>query len=164
MPLRIRSKGSMCVMSSPKKRIRPEVGGKSPVMALNKVVLPAPFAPRMARFSPASTDKLTSSTARNAPNARVTPSRTSASEDMSGTSPACGGRGITAVVMAERNAVMDAIFVSPAYLRQSGMSRVPRPIFLNSASGRPRVWVMLGTVLTTLLNKEPSAALVTSVM
>ena len=29
-------------MSSPKKWIRPEVGGKSPVMALKSVVLPAP--------------------------------------------------------------------------------------------------------------------------
>jgi hypothetical protein len=39
-------------MSSPKKRIVPEEGGKSPVMQLNSVVLPAPFEPRMARRSP----------------------------------------------------------------------------------------------------------------
>ena len=39
-------------MSSPKKRIVPEVGGKSPVMQLNSVVLPAPFEPSTARRSP----------------------------------------------------------------------------------------------------------------
>ena len=34
--------------------MRPAVGGKSPVMQLNNVVLPAPFAPSIARRSPAS--------------------------------------------------------------------------------------------------------------
>ena len=52
-PLRMRSCGGSSVMSSPKKWIRPEVGGKSPVMALKSVVLPAPLEPRMAYFSPA---------------------------------------------------------------------------------------------------------------
>ena len=42
-------------MSSPKKRIVPEDGGKSPVMQLNSVVLPAPFEPSTARRSPGRT-------------------------------------------------------------------------------------------------------------
>ena len=41
------------VTSSPKKRMRPVDGGKSPVTVLNSVVLPAPFEPRIARRSPA---------------------------------------------------------------------------------------------------------------
>src|SRR6478609_3232058 len=79
----MRSCGGSSVMSSPKKWIRPAVGGKSPVMALKSVVLPAPLEPRMAAFSPAATDSETSSTARSAPNTRVTPSSTSASPDSS---------------------------------------------------------------------------------
>ena len=82
-PLRMRSCGGSSVMSSPKKWIRPAVGGKSPVMALNSVVLPAPLEPRIAYFWPAATDSDTSSTARSAPKARVTPSSRSASLDAS---------------------------------------------------------------------------------
>ena len=80
-------------------------------MALNKVVLPAPFAPKMARFSPARTDKETSSTARKAPNARVTFSKTKASEDMRGTSldEVTTGRAVSGEL--ERKAVMDAIVI-----------------------------------------------------
>ncbi len=77
----MRSCGGRSVMSSPKKWIRPAVGGKSPVMALKSVVLPAPLEPRIAAFSPAATDNDTSSTARSAPKTRVTPSSTSASPD-----------------------------------------------------------------------------------
>src|SRR6187455_1698270 len=79
----MRSCGGSAVMSSPKKWIRPAVGGKSPVMALKSVVLPAPLEPRIAAFSPAATDNDTSSTARSAPKTRVTPARTSASPDSS---------------------------------------------------------------------------------
>ena len=85
-PLRMRSCGGSSVMSSPKKWIRPAVGGKSPVMALNSVVLPAPFEPRIAYFCPAATVSDTSSTARSAPNSRVTLLSTSASFEASGAS------------------------------------------------------------------------------
>src|SRR5580692_8508405 len=60
-------------MSSPKKRIVPEDGGKSPVMQLKSVVLPAPFEPRTARRSPGRTVSETSTKAARAPNSRVTP-------------------------------------------------------------------------------------------
>src|SRR5258707_13351791 len=65
-------------MSSPKKRIVPEDGGKSPVMQLNSVVLPAPFEPRTARRSPGRTVMVTSVSAESAPNIRVTPRSSSA--------------------------------------------------------------------------------------
>src|SRR5712664_486925 len=71
-------------MSSPKNRTRPAVGGKSPVTALNSVVLPAPLAPSTARRSPAATENDTSSMALRASKVRVTPSRTRASPDASG--------------------------------------------------------------------------------
>src|SRR2546427_10615747 len=51
----------------------PSVGGNSPEMTLNRVVLPAPFGPRMARRSPALTTRGTSATARRPPNRRPTP-------------------------------------------------------------------------------------------
>src|SRR6476469_6823190 len=54
-------------MSSPKKRIVPEEGGKSPVMQLKSVVLPAPFEPRTARRSPGRTVIVTSVSAASAP-------------------------------------------------------------------------------------------------
>ena len=70
--------GGKWVMSSPKKRIVPEEGGKSPVMQLNSVVLPAPFEPRTARRSPGRTVIVTSVSAASAPNSRVTPRSSSA--------------------------------------------------------------------------------------
>src|SRR5216684_4438380 len=51
----------------------PSVGGNSPEMTLNNVVLPAPFGPRMARRSPGLTARVTSATARKPPNRRPTP-------------------------------------------------------------------------------------------
>src|ERR1700740_198927 len=60
-------------MSSPKKRIVPEEGGKSPVTQLNSVVLPAPLEPSTARRSPGRTVIVTSVSAASAPNSRVTP-------------------------------------------------------------------------------------------
>ena len=39
------------VMSSPLKKMRPEVGGSTPVRQLKNVLLPAPFGPMMARIS-----------------------------------------------------------------------------------------------------------------
>src|SRR5258708_31833866 len=65
-------------MASPKKRIVPEDGGKSPVMQLNSVVLPAPFEPSTARRSPGRTVMVTSVSAASAPNIRVTPRSSSA--------------------------------------------------------------------------------------
>src|SRR5262245_38264724 len=79
-------------MSSPKKRTRPAVAGKSPVMTLNKVVLPAPLAPITARRSPAATENETSSMACSAPNVRVTPSSSRASPVASGV---CGRSEVT---------------------------------------------------------------------
>src|SRR5688572_8053580 len=75
----MRSKGGCRVTSSPKNKTRPAVAGKSPVITLNNVVLPAPFAPMTARRSPAATENETFSIARRAPKARVTPWSTRAS-------------------------------------------------------------------------------------
>ena len=47
------------VMSWPRKRTRPRVGGCRPVMTLNSVVLPAPFGPIRPVTVPPSTDMLT---------------------------------------------------------------------------------------------------------
>src|SRR3984957_10006295 len=74
----MRSWGGKKVTSSPKKRIVPEDGGKSPVMQLNSVVLPAPFEPRTARRSPGRTVSEMSVRAARAPNSRVTPRSSSA--------------------------------------------------------------------------------------
>src|SRR5690348_362173 len=65
-------------MSSPKKRIVPDDGRKSPVTQLNSVVLPAPFEPSTARRSPGRTVMVTSVSAASAPNIRVTPRSSSA--------------------------------------------------------------------------------------
>src|SRR5262249_54762209 len=65
-------------MSSPKKRIVPDDGGKSPVTQLNSVVLPAPLEPSTARRSPGRTVMVTSESAASAPNIRVTPRSSSA--------------------------------------------------------------------------------------
>ncbi len=66
------------VMSSPKKRMVPLVGLKSPVIVLNSVVLPAPFEPRTARRSPAAILIYMPERAVRAPNCRPTPSSSSA--------------------------------------------------------------------------------------
>src|SRR4051794_9054078 len=65
-------------MSSPKKRMVPDEGGKSPVTQLNSVVLPAPLEPSTARRSPGRTVMVTSVSAASAPNSRVTPRNSSA--------------------------------------------------------------------------------------
>src|SRR6188472_2958658 len=65
-------------MSSPKKRMVPDDGGKSPVTQLNSVVLPAPLEPSTARRSPGRTVMVTSVSAASAPNIRVTPRSSSA--------------------------------------------------------------------------------------
>src|ERR1700722_18846032 len=56
----------------------PDVGGKSPVMQLKSVVLPAPLEPSTARRSPGRTVSVTSVSAASAPKSRVTPRSSSA--------------------------------------------------------------------------------------
>src|SRR4029453_9068144 len=68
-------------MSSPKKRMVPDDGGKSPVTQLNNVVLPAPVEPSTARRSPGRTVMVTSVSAASAPNSRVTPRSSSAAPE-----------------------------------------------------------------------------------
>src|SRR3954470_12208585 len=65
-------------MSSPKKRMVPDDGKKSPVTQLNSVVLPAPLEPSTARRSPGRTVRAISVKAASAPNRRVTPRSSSA--------------------------------------------------------------------------------------
>jgi hypothetical protein len=123
----MRSNGGSSVMSSPKKRMRPAVGGKSPVMALNSVVLPAPLLPSTAYFWPAATASDTSSTARNAPNARVTLCSVSASLDASADAAAAPARAtLRAAAGADRMSVTEATgaFASSAQ-GHAGTSRVP---------------------------------------
>src|SRR6266851_3581973 len=74
-PERARNRAGWCVTSLPKSSTVPSVGGNSPEMTLNNVVLPAPFGPRMARRSPGFTARVTSATARRPPNRRPTPLR-----------------------------------------------------------------------------------------
>src|SRR5260370_6763726 len=74
----MRSLGGKLVTSSPKNLIVPEVGGKSPVMQLKSVVLPAPLEPSTARRSPGRTVIVPSVSAASAPNSRVTPRSSSA--------------------------------------------------------------------------------------
>src|SRR5262245_17328832 len=51
----------------------PDVGGNAPEIRLNRVVLPAPLGPRMARRSPGRTSRSTSRTAWTPPKRRPTP-------------------------------------------------------------------------------------------
>src|ERR1700756_4660763 len=74
----MRSCTGSVVMSSLKKRIRAAVGVKSPGMALNSVVLPAPLEPMTARRSLAAIFKLISESATSAPKCRATLSSSSA--------------------------------------------------------------------------------------
>ena len=66
--------GGSPVMSSPLKRMRPEVGRSTPVRQLKNVLLPAPFGPMMARISPRCTSKLTLLSAVSPPKRTVRPS------------------------------------------------------------------------------------------
>ena len=76
MPSWARTRGGQARSTSwPINSIVPLVGGKSPAMTLNSVVLPAPFGPRMARRSPCATSRSTSRTACTPPKRRPTPRR-----------------------------------------------------------------------------------------
>src|SRR5436853_1429309 len=73
MPSRLIACAARPVMSSPRKRTAPAVGGKAPVMMLNSVVLPQPLGPMMQRSSPAPMDRLTSRSTWRPPNCLETP-------------------------------------------------------------------------------------------
>ena len=72
MPRRVTLEGSSPAMSWPLNHIFPDVGGYTPVMALKRVVLPAPFGPMSATISFRSTLKSTWFTATRPPKALVT--------------------------------------------------------------------------------------------
>ena len=55
MPRHTRRAGNRLVMSSPSKKMRPELGRRNPLIRLKNVVLPAPLGPMIARSSPSST-------------------------------------------------------------------------------------------------------------
>src|SRR5581483_4683364 len=73
IPSFARERGGSAPTSAPRNSIEPAVGGTSPEMTLNNVVLPAPFGPRMARLSPCATSRSTSRTASRPPYRRPTP-------------------------------------------------------------------------------------------
>src|ERR1700688_4772482 len=77
MPIRLRSHGFIAVMSRPSSRMRPPLGGNTPPIRLNSVLLPAPFGPRIPRISPASTERSRPSMTRRPPNARDNDDRVS---------------------------------------------------------------------------------------
>src|SRR5436853_4512965 len=64
-------------MSRPSSNTRPRFGGRKPVIALNSVVLPAPFGPINPVIQLASTDKDAASTAVSPPKMTVTASTSS---------------------------------------------------------------------------------------
>src|ERR1700677_3827851 len=70
MPRRQRCHGRMRVTSPPAKMMRPPLGGKTPAIMLNNVVLPAPFGPRMPTISPSSTLKSSRSITTRPPKVR----------------------------------------------------------------------------------------------
>src|SRR3954469_22847279 len=75
MPRCVRPGAGMAPTSSPRNSIVPDVAGRSPAITLNRVVLPAPFGPRIARRAPGATSRSTSRTAVRPPNRRLTPRR-----------------------------------------------------------------------------------------
>ncbi len=78
MPRCVRLRLGSRVMSRPNSAIEPLSGASSPVMRLNKVVLPAPFGPMISRRSPGSTLRLTLVVTRKPPNDLLKLSTTSA--------------------------------------------------------------------------------------
>src|SRR5829696_6907561 len=86
--MRARLRAGDAVTSRPNSSTEPAVGGNSPEIRLNSVVLPAPFGPRMARRSPGLTSRSTSLTAWTPPKRRPTPRKrrigSAASGDVTG--------------------------------------------------------------------------------
>src|SRR4051812_47656664 len=74
-PIRARLRAGARVTSTPNSSTDPVVGGNSPEIRLNSVVLPAPLGPRMARRSPEATSSSTPRTAWTPPKRRPTPSK-----------------------------------------------------------------------------------------
>ena len=107
------------------------------MIALNRVVLPAPFEPSTARRSPAATRRLMSASATSAPNCRPTPSSSRA------WLPLEARRAATRLVAMARPSAADHL--------QPGFSRPTAPSLRNSASGNPSVWFTAGITRTTLL-------------
>src|SRR5689334_19873348 len=70
MPMRLRACAGSLVMSRSAKKIWPRSTRMRPARRLNRVVLPAPFGPMIARNSPAGTASCTSSTAAMPPKVR----------------------------------------------------------------------------------------------
>src|SRR5450631_4455414 len=62
-PCEVIFSGRMPLMSAPLKRMLPRACGSRPVMALNRVVLPAPFGPMRPVVFPRATEKLALSSA-----------------------------------------------------------------------------------------------------
>src|SRR5690349_19410576 len=60
-------------MSRPPRRIVPAVGGNTPAIRLNSVLLPAPFGPMMPSTSPGRTASERSSITRSLPKLRLSP-------------------------------------------------------------------------------------------
>src|SRR6266480_4521321 len=77
MPRCGRSAGATLRRSRPSKRIRPPRGATAPEIALNRVVLPAPFGPTMETNWRSPTDSETSHSAVNPPYATVISSSSS---------------------------------------------------------------------------------------
>src|SRR5512134_3448202 len=71
IPLRQMTWGGSPVISLPLNRMRPESGGRCPVMRWNSVVFPAPLGPMTATISPRSTSRFARSTARKPPKDRT---------------------------------------------------------------------------------------------
>src|SRR5574340_898015 len=116
------------VTSSPKNRMRPEVGGKSPVTALKRVVLPAPFEPKTARRSPAPTRRLTSASATSAPNWRPTPSSSSAKPALEESRWATLRSTIADVSIRSRSRAARIVAVGDAKLQELGFRNAERLI------------------------------------
>ena len=70
-------------MSTPLRKMLPEVGRKSPEIVLKRVVFPDPFVPIIARRSPGCNSRDRSSKAARAPNFLPTPRRDSVEEESS---------------------------------------------------------------------------------
>ena len=83
--------------SRPGRTARPsrDVGGKSPAMTLNSVVLPAPFGPRIARRSPGAISRSTSRTACRPPKRRPTPRKRRVGRGALGRGCASGAASVT---------------------------------------------------------------------
>ena len=85
---RARLRAGSAVTSSPNSSTVPAVGGNSPEIRLNSVVLPAPLGPRIARRSPGRTSRSTPDTAIDAAEAPADPPQ---AEDRRGAVSGCRG-------------------------------------------------------------------------